>query len=552
MKGNKILLAAILIFTSYFTYGQGYEIKIKFPQIKNDTVILGHRFSAKLIPDDTIVTNNKGEGVFKGKKMKPSGMFFVFFKGGKYFDILLDKDQEFEIIGTDTTDFIGKITFNGSKENEVFINYQVQMNKFHRETQKLKEERDKYKGNKSKLAEIDKKIGENNEGLMNLYKKTITENPDLFFSTFLKATRDVEVPKTITDRRLQYEYFKKHYFDNFDFSDPRLLRTPIYEGKFDTYVDKLIIKHPDSTIKDVDIIIDKVKAKFDKDKDKYMELYRFVLVKLFTKYQSSQVITDENVFVHIADKYYIHNPWSEKKYIKELIDELGKKKRCTIGNKAYNISMRRLDNDTVLIDKAIENSKNLETRGLEIIGSQEKDNVKHNEKIKALQNYFNSFGTPLELSDVNPEYTIIWFWTPDCSHCKKDTPKFYEAYNEKKLKSKGVEVVSCFMNKTEWAKDYSIPDDPNDKHPKSTPTKDWKKFVKITKEWMEFIKKHKMYNWINTWAPFDPYRYNYDITSSPVVYLLDKNKVIIAKRIGYEQAIEIIEKELEMKSKNNK
>ena len=36
------------------------------------------------------------------------------------------------------------------------------------------------------------------------------------------------------------------------------------------------------------------------------------------------------------------------------------------------------------------------------------------------------------------------------------------------------------------------------------------------------------------------WRDKYDIYSTPVVYLLDSNKKILAKRISYEQIVEII------------
>ena len=69
------------------------------------------------------------------------------------------------------------------------------------------------------------------------------------------------------------------------------------------------------------------------------------------------------------------------------------------------------------------------------------------------------------------------------------------------------------------------------------------------KDWMTFLNKHKLYGWKNAWNPFDHFRYGYDISSSPVLYILDKDKKIIAKRIEYKQAIKIIEEELKKENK---
>ena len=54
--------------------------------------------------------------------------------------------------------------------------------------------------------------------------------PDFLSADFLNATLDMPVPDpprdekgNITDSTWQYYYYRKHYFDNFNISDPRLL-----------------------------------------------------------------------------------------------------------------------------------------------------------------------------------------------------------------------------------------------------------------------------------------------------------------------------------------
>jgi peroxiredoxin len=125
-------------------------------------------------------------------------------------------------------------------------------------------------------------------------------------------------------------------------------------------------------------------------------------------------------------------------------------------------------------------------------------------------------GKYVSLYDVKANYTVLIFWDHGCGHCKKEVPKLAELY--KKLKEKGVEV-------------YAI--ETEDK----------------PEEWKKFIRENKL-NWINVHEP-DQYRRAvtkkiYDIYSTPVVYLLDENKIIKAKRIDTEQLgnfIEALEKE---------
>ncbi|PSL35652.1 redoxin domain-containing protein [Chitinophaga ginsengisoli] len=129
---------------------------------------------------------------------------------------------------------------------------------------------------------------------------------------------------------------------------------------------------------------------------------------------------------------------------------------------------------------------------------------------------------PLEVKDssmkavslytTKAKYTILVFWDPTCGHCKIEVPKLDSAYNAS-WKNKGVAMIGF---KTEGTKD----------------------------EWQSFIKEHKLNGWIHAWDPDaqSNYRRLYDVYSTPVVYLLDEKKKILAKRLGVEQLSDFLEK----------
>lgn len=120
-----------------------------------------------------------------------------------------------------------------------------------------------------------------------------------------------------------------------------------------------------------------------------------------------------------------------------------------------------------------------------------------------------------QLKYIKADYTILIFWEPNCGHCKKEVPKLYEYY--KTVRDSGIEVFSVF---TQHEFD----------------------------EWKKFIREHNL-DWINVWDKynFTNFRNLYDIYSTPTIYILDKNKKIIAKRIGVEQ----IDKFIDFDRKNN-
>ncbi len=54
-------------------------------------------------------------------------------------------------------------------------------------------------------------------------------------------------------------------------------------------------------------------------------------------------------------------------------------------------------------------------------------------------------------------------------------------------------------------------------------------------EWENYINETG-YDWINAWDPDQQtyFRYYYDVYTTPTLYVLDRNKTIVAKRIDME------------------
>jgi thiol-disulfide isomerase/thioredoxin len=115
------------------------------------------------------------------------------------------------------------------------------------------------------------------------------------------------------------------------------------------------------------------------------------------------------------------------------------------------------------------------------------------------------------LFQVKAKYTVLVFWAVDCGHCQTEIPKLHE--DLKAIKGKLDYKVFAVQTK----------DDLYDT---------WRKFL-IEKKLNEFI------------HVYDPVHLNnlkerFDIYSTPVIYILDKDKKIKAKRLGAEQVVEML------------
>ena len=143
------------------------------------------------------------------------------------------------------------------------------------------------------------------------------------------------------------------------------------------------------------------------------------------------------------------------------------------------------------------------------------DDLKHclcNEKAKHLQMTYkgNNYGPAglddtlmqrVDFYDLPQDYVVLWFWDSDCGHCKKQTPQLWDVYQKYKEQGRSLEVYAINIEQE-------------------------------TKGYMSYLRDNK-YDWINVQdtAHLTRFRDYYDIYSTPVAFLLDKDRKIVGKRI---------------------
>tara|TARA_B100000282_G_C31579291_1_gene420324 strand:- start:145 stop:708 length:564 start_codon:yes stop_codon:yes gene_type:complete len=131
-------------------------------------------------------------------------------------------------------------------------------------------------------------------------------------------------------------------------------------------------------------------------------------------------------------------------------------------------------------------------------------------------------GVLQDLHKIKAPFTALFFYDPDCGHCKTETPKVKEVIDS--YADKGVKVYAVC---TEFDEEM----------------------------WMEFIVKQETDSWINVidLENKSNFRGKYNIMGTPRLYLLDEKKKIIAKQIDSEALNQILENEFKkLEQKDNK
>ncbi len=382
MKNTVTLFFAFIFSTGLLAAEKGYKITVKLTGSADTALLLAHYYGSKQYLDDTAYRNKQGFYVFEGTEKLKDGMYIIAGTNkNKYFDFFVTGTQPLEL-ACDPANVVNTMQVKGSDDNKAFYAYIKYLGNLQKQIEPLnnwmksnKDRKDSADIVKSRIEDVDK---EAKAYIKNFY----TSNPGFLSANFVKANNEPEYLQYITspegkiDSALMYPTYKAHYFDNFTFTDPRLIYTPVFASKIDLYFDKLVVPMRDSLEKDIDRVMDL--SAVNKEMLTYMAWF------LSLKYETSQVMGHDALFVYIVRKYL------ETGKVDYLYPEV-----------KDNILKRINTLEPLLLDKVAPN--------LILVDS---SNVAHS------------------LLAIKARYTLLFFWESTCGHCQAEMPKVLKFYDE--------------------------------------------------------------------------------------------------------------------------
>jgi thiol-disulfide isomerase/thioredoxin len=207
------------------------------------------------------------------------------------------------------------------------------------------------------------------------------------------------------------------------------------------------------------------------------EMYKFLLNWLTDEYISPKYMGQDAVFVHLFNKYHS----------KGMSPWLSDTVQQTISKRAYMLMAN-------------------------LIGEQ-----------AANLKMIDSSGQLMPLYNVAADFTVVCFWDPTCGHCKEEVPRIDSIYNAS-WKQRNVKIYGVLS--------ADIKDD-------------------MVATWKKYISEHILKDWINVYQTNEMkaaeeaagewgYHQLYDVTTTPTLYLLDKEKRIIGKKLTLEQINDLL------------
>ena len=461
MMHMRIFFTIFSLFLASMLFGQsGYQIEFQLKNYEGDTLFLAYYQGDKQFMADTALMID-GKFVFQGNEPLNPGMYIgVRSPERTFFQFLVDDSEMHFSAKADEKDFVSSVQFTGSPQNKAFYEYLSFLNQQRQITASLNEEREtaserRLKKIESELEEISKQIQTKQTEIINNFDNGLV-------AAILKGNREPELPEFEGSeeevRRERFRYYKNHFFDNIDLSDERLFRSPVMFSKVNQYLEQLTSRHPDSIIVSLDYIIDQM--------EESPLVFRFFLAHYLNQYARSKIIGMDGVYVHLVDKYYRQGRawWVAEDQLKRILENADNIRPTLIGEIAPDITVQNKD------------------------------------------------GKRVRLHDLDYDFTVLYFWRPDCGHCRRYTPQIIDFMKE--WGDKGVGVVTICTKFTD----------------------------EVESCWEYLDKTDETDLLVNLVDPFHRSRFSvlYNVRTTPLIFLLDADKKILSKRLSALQLSEVM------------
>ncbi len=478
MKRIFSLSIAFLISLSFAfaNTGPGYNIRVKLDNYPQTQLVLGFYYGDKTYVKDTVDIGTDGYFTFKADTLLPCGVYLLVTKpDNNFIQFVLPPDAQQFTIQSDVKDFVSKMKFKGSDDNDRFYDYLRFLGKMRPEADTLRAQMNRLKNNPADSIRITEKLADIDKQVKKLQSDITTKYPGSMTAKVVKASIEPEPPVFTGDEKeaglKRYYWYKAHFFDNIDVADPCMLHGPVLHAKIDQYITKVTPQHPDS----LNISIDYVLSKMTNSS----ENFKYYLIHFLNQYAKSNIVGMDGCYVHIVNKYYATGlaPWTKKEDLEKIVDNAKRLEPILIGKIAPNITVMDRNNQ------------------------------------------------PHSLWDVDADYTVLFFWAPDCGHCKKAAPFLVEF--ARNFQNRGVKV-------------FAVCTATGDKGGECWKGVEEKGFTDDL--------------FLNMSDPYIRSRYKtlYDVQTTPQIFILDRKHEILMKRISGEELGKVMEQVMKFQEDKKK
>ena len=351
---------------------RGYRIDIAVNGASpGDTIILSGFDGYKFVPLDSLwIPQNKSQVTFQGDSLLPAGLYIISCNKEDLFEFILSGPSDQYFLAK--TDLNGTVQFEGSEENCLNAEFQRQI---------------AFIRNRLPAGQPSPEI---DAALIKLQQTTVNKTKGTLLSSLIRSQMTVSMPLYLTGKEQQEHYRTEHMWDSFDFSDARLIRTPLLYRQLQRFVQTLSDMDEGDQTRLIHQLLDRTSPQNIPE-----VMRRYVPSTLFTLYDDKESPYASDSMVLLTGEYLLsrglHNGLADSLRIRFAMENAHKNREGHIAT------------DFTLLDAQ---------------------------------------GQEVSLHQVKARYTLLYFFDPDCNVCKQVTEAV--EFLKKKYSPNGLQVVSVY------------------------------------------------------------------------------------------------------------
>jgi len=395
-------ILVINTFTVFSNVLDTCHITIQAPSLVNKSIKLGYYYGSKTFLKDTLFfTKNE---ILNYEKPLHSGIYLLVFPDSSLFEFMIDDGKKYYINVT----FLNQsytCLIKGNPVTEAFNQYQHEYRILITKNDSLYT-CEKNTNTDSAITLYKKHISELDEKILILRKKYCRLFPGSLLSNYLKSFIPIDIKEIETKENKaigdtgklisKLKLYQKHYLDNIDINDDRLLFTTVFDEKINFYLDKIISQKPD-------IIASEIERIFNLTDNS--DVKKFMIENQINKYRSDKFKpVPEYIYASLIENVYLKGkaPWASNEQLFKLKKELDRIKPTLLFNTSPEIKVQNITNDSI------------------------------------------------SLYSINAKYTLLLFWDMNCPYCSRIIKGLNKTISKYSYLSIKVFTVSLDANKEQW------------------------------------------------------------------------------------------------------
>jgi len=351
---------------------------------------------------DSTFIDQDGKTTIQRNQAYESGLVYLMLPNRTYFQILLDADQEFTM-KTHIADITNAMQVEGSLDNELLYQTLKHEMETQPEFQRVAQQVIASTKGSPEYFELKKQQDALVKARRQYLDDIFNKYPKSFFTKFKNAGQNPELQEVFRsdgslDNEKQVFLFRTQFWDGVDFTDDRLMHTPVINNKLKRYMIELTVQNPDSIISSATFLIDKVL-----DSPEY---YKFFTNWIALKYEPTKttLMDSEAIYVSMVQNYITYERafWADSAQVYALQLRAHEMAQSLIGQKGPNVVANNPD------------------------------------------------GISKSIADIKSSYVIVYLYNPTCEHCIEETPKLVEFYRNHPDLEIEVFAIAIDTDETSW------------------------------------------------------------------------------------------------------